>query len=118
MKKYYQTATYYHGQFDSDVESEDDEIEFETHKKDDIVKALREKGRTTVDVDGAEVFDFPFQDSTFQFPHTDYNEVIKPRRATTRREVKEEWKGEKSNKQFGKIHGNWRRNEIDCDHRR
>ena len=60
MKKYYQTATYYHGQFDSDVESEDDEIESETHKKDDIVKALGEKGGTTVDVDGAEVFDFPF----------------------------------------------------------
>ena len=66
---------------------------------------------------GAETFSFPFSSSTFQFPHTDYDEIVDTRRSSGRKQRKEV-RESKDLEHFSKMYGNWKRGELDCDHRR
>ena len=64
LKKYFQAAPYHPGHFYSDTEEEDED---DDEDDDDIVKDEEEESTND------ETFDFPFHDSTFQFPHKDYD---------------------------------------------
>ena len=58
---------------------------------DTVVKAVEiETVVDTVDkaVEG-ETFSFPFNNSTFQFPHTDYDEIVNTRRSLKRKQMTE-----------------------------
>ena len=76
--KYFQTATYHPGHFYSDTEEEeeDDDENNDDLFKSEEVELPKDEIINIVD----EIFEFPFHDSTFRFPHTDYDEVGETRR--------------------------------------
>ena len=103
--------SYHPGQFYSDTEEEDDDDSSsdadkngEDEKKenkmvinniiDSIINNVNRAVLIETMVDktdeaaGAEAFSFPFDNSTFQFPHTDYDEIVDTRRSSERKRGK------------------------------
>ena len=116
LMKYFQTATYYPGQFESDNEEEEEDDEDDSYKGGEVELPDDEK------VDNVdEIFEFLFHESTFRFPHEDYDQVTEARRPAKRkmRERKQENRDiEIEEFSISEYYNNGKRNEIDCDHRR
>jgi len=116
VRKYFQAAPHKPEElepeyFESDYDDDDDEDTEEESVDED-----------NGDDPNEEKFNFPFHDSTFRFPHKDYDEIWKTRRPTKRKtRDKKEMKKKDGIGEFSLIPEYYKckkRKEIDSDHRR
>ena len=81
LKRYYKTAIYHPGQFISDTEDGDNQND-DYMEKEEVRRSqtLVETDKITVKnvekIVKIKTFSFPFENSTFQFPHMDYDKNV------------------------------------------